>query len=456
MIEELRAVFDGDLLEPGDDGYDVARSLWNGQIDNRPALIARCTSAVDVAAAIDHARRTGLEIGVRGGGHGSSGAAVPDDGMMIDLSRLNQITVDPGTRRARCGGGATQAELDAATQAHGLAVTGGTISHTGVGGLTLGGGIGWLSRMCGATIDNMVSAEVVLADGRCVRACADQHPDLWWALRGGGGNFGVVTEFEFRLHPVGPIVHLGMLFWDLSRAGEALRVARDVVNGLPSDAGGMIIALNAPPAPFVPEQHRFAPGVALVVVGFGTPEAHRALIEPAGAALQPSWEFATQLPYTALQGMLDEGAPWGVHAYGKALYLDDLSDEAIDVVAHRLPGKTSPMSLLPIFSLGGVFADVGEDDTGFGGPRSARFAFNMDAAALDPQTLAADREWVRGLWDALRPFSSNTGGYVNFMAEYDADRVRTAYGSKYERLARIKSVYDPGNVFHRNANIKPA
>jgi FAD/FMN-containing dehydrogenase len=306
------------------------------------------------------------------------------------------------------------------------------------------------------TIDNLVSAEVVLADGRCVRASADEHPDLWWALRGGGGNFGVVTEFEFRLHPVGPIVNLGLLFWDLARAGEALRVARDVVNGLPRDAGGIIVAMNAPPGPFVPAEHQFAPGVALVVVGFGTAEAHEALIAPAGAALRPSFEFAALLPYTAVQSMLDDAAPWGVHAYSKALYLDDLTDDAIDVVAERLPDKTSPMSVLPIFSLGGAFAEVGADETAFGGPRSARFAFNMDAVATDPQTLAADREWIRSLWDALRPFSSNTGGYVNFMAEYDGDRVRTAYGAKYDRLARIKAEYDPGNVFHRNANIKPA
>jgi hypothetical protein len=302
-----------------------------------------------------------------------------------------------------------------------------------------------------------VSAEVVLVDGRCVRASADSHPELLWALKGGGGNFGVVTEFEFQLHPVGPLVHLGLMFWELERASAALRVARDVMNGLPRDAGGMIVALNAPPASFVPVLHRFAPGIALIVVGFASADAHAALMAPARDALPPLFEFSSEIPYTALQQMLDESAPYGVvHAYNKSLYLDDLSDEAIDVVAELLPAKTSPMSLLPIFPLGGAFTDVGDDDTAFGGRRSARFAFNMDAIALEPEGMAADREWVRSLWDRLRPFAANSGSYINFMTDYDDDRVRAAYGrEKYARLAGIKAEYDPGNVLHRNANIKP-
>jgi FAD/FMN-containing dehydrogenase len=456
MIGTLRTAFHGELMRPGDAGYDAARAVWNGAIDRRPAVIARCHSSSDVSAALAYAQETGLEVGVRGGGHGYGGAAVPEGGLMIDLSALRAVTVDPVARRARCGGGALQADLDAATQAHGLAVTGGTISHTGVGGLTLGGGMGWLTRVCGLSIDNLVAAEVVLADGRCVRACADSHPDLWWAVRGGGGNFGVVTELEFALHPVGPLVHMGLLFWELGRSAAALRVARDVTDGLPRDAGAMIVALNAPPEPFVPEQHRGSPGVALVVVGFSSPEAHAALVAQAREALEPLFGFSTALPYTALQQMLDESARWGVQAYGKSLYLHELSDDAIDVIAQRLPAKSSPMSLLPIFPLGGAFADVGDADTAFGGSRAARFAVNMDAIAPDAETMAADREWIRSLWEALRPFAANSGSYVNFMAEYEEDRVRAAYGpAKYERLARIKAEYDPGNVFHRNANIRP-
>jgi FAD/FMN-containing dehydrogenases len=456
-IETLRGEFQGVLLRPGDDGYDAARSIWNAGIDRRPALIARCHSAADVAAALAYAQRSGLEVGVRGGGHNYGGAAVPEDGLMIDLGGLDRVTVDPAARRVRCGGGATQAQLDAATQEHGLAVTGGTISHTGVGGLTLGGGMGWLIRACGLTVDNLVSAEVVLPDGRCLRAAADEHPDLLWALKGGGGNFGVVTEFEFRLHPIGPIVHLGMLFWEQDRGAAALRVARDVVEGLPRDAGAMIVVMNAPPAPFVPEQHHFAPCVSLIVVGLSTAQEHAALVAPAREALPPLFEFGTPIPYTALQQMLDDAAPYGVlHAYNKSIYLDELSDEAIDVIAERLPGKSSPMSLLPIFPLGGAFTDAADDDTAFGGRRSARYAVNMDAIAPDPEGMAADRDWVRSLWDALRPFAASSGSYVNFMTDYDEDRVRAAYGpAKYERLARIKAEHDPGNVLHRNANIKP-
>jgi FAD/FMN-containing dehydrogenase len=458
MIDTIFEGFQGTLLRPGDNGYDAARAIWNGAIDRHPALVARCQSPADVAAALAYAQHAGLEVGVRGGGHNYAGAAVPEDGLMIDLSGLGHVIVDPARRRARCGGGATQAKLDAATQEHGLAVTGGTISHTGIGGLTLGGGMGWLTRRCGLAIDNLVSAEVVLADGRCVRASADEHPDLLWALKGGGGNFGVVANFEFRLHSIGPLVHLGMMFWELDRSAEGLRAARDVVDGLSRDAGAMIVAMNAPPAPFVPPQHHFAPGVALMVLGLASAQQHAAQLARARGALQPLFEFGTDLPYTAVQQMLDESAPYGVlHAYNKSIYLDDLCDDAIDVIASRLPAKTSPMSLLPIFPLGGAFTDVGDDDTAFGGRRAARYAVNMDAIAADPAGLAADRAWVRSLWDALRPFASSSGSYVNFMTDYEEDRVRAAYGpAKYARLARIKAEYDPGNVFHRNANIKPA
>jgi FAD/FMN-containing dehydrogenase len=369
---------------------------------------------------------------------------------------MRQVTVDPATRRARCGGGATQADLDTAAQAHGLAVTGGTISHTGVGGLTLGGGIGWLVRRCGLAADNLVSAQVVLADGRCLRATEDEHADLLWALTGGGGNFGVVTEFEFHMHDVGPIVHLGLQFWELGRSADALRVARDAVEALPRDAGGIIVAMNAPPAPFVPTEHHFVPGVALLVTGFSSAEEHAGLVAEPRRRLAPLFELVTEIPYTGLQQLLDEAAPWGIRAYSKSLHLDDLDDRAIDVIAERLPGKTSPMSLVPIFSLDGAFADRGDDDTAFGGRRSTRYVVNVEAVAPDPEALAADREWVRSLWAALQPFAAGPGGYVNFMAEFETNRVRAAYGeAKWRKLARIKQRYDPDNVFHHNANIPP-
>jgi FAD/FMN-containing dehydrogenase len=447
VTDKLRAEFQGPILLPGHADYDRARSAFNGAIDHHPTVIARCTSAADVSAALAYAQRSGLEVGVRSGGHSPWGACVPDRGLMLDLSLLNQVTVDPAARRARCAGGATMANLDEVTQADGLAVTGGTISHTGVGGLTLGGGLGWLLRRHGLAIDNLESAEVVLADGRCVRTCADEYPDLFWALRGGGGNFGVVTEFEYRLHPVGPVVPLTLRFWALDRCAAALRAIRDTVAALDPTTGAMIVAMHAPPAPFIPERHRSTPGIALVLVGRGA---------DAAVALPPAFEVAMDLPYAQLQQMLDPSAPWGVHVYSKSLYLDELSDDVIAVVDEWLPRKTSPMTMLPIFPLGGAYASVPDDATAFGGPRSARYAFGMDAVATDAASLAADREWVRSMWQALLPFAAGSGGYVNFMAEDDEQRVRASYGpAKYDRLARLKTEYDPGNIFHRNANIRP-
>jgi hypothetical protein len=455
-LEEFRAGFDGEALLPGDAAYDEVRSVWNGNIDRRPALIARCRAPMHVAEAIALARREGLELSVRGGGHNFAGSAVCDDGLMIDLSTMNDVTVDAGARRARCGGGATWADLDGATQQHGLAVTGGFISHTGVGGLTLGGGMGWLTRKAGLSCDNLVSAEVVLADGQVVRASADQHEDLFWAIRGGGGNFGVVTEFEFALHEVGPLVQLCLFFWGADQGVEALRVSRDIVAGLPEGVGALIAGLSAPPAPFVPQEHQLAPGFALLIGSFGSPEEHAEIVAPVREALAPLFELVTPIPYTQLQKMFDEGNAWGTHAYEKALYLDELSDEVIAIFADQLPRKASPLSFVPVFPLDGAYADVGEEDTAFGGSRSARFVFNIAAICPVPELLEADRAWVRGFWEALRPHASSAGSYVNFMTDIEEDRVRAAYGAaKYDRLSRIKADYDPDNVFHLNANIKP-
>jgi FAD/FMN-containing dehydrogenase len=454
-VDALRAVMDGHVLLPDDPDYDRAALLWNGAIDRSPAVVARCASTADVAAALHWGQESGLEIAVRGGGHNVAGAAVIDGGLTIDLSPLTDVVVDPVARRARCGGGVTIAQLDAACQEHGLAVPAGTVSHTGVAGLTLGGGFGWLSPMAGLSIDNLISAEVVLVDGRVVRASAHQYPDLFWALRGGGGNFGVVTEFEFQLHPVGPLVHLGMLFFGLDRAEEAIRLGRTFFADSPRNSGGAMVGVNAPPAPFVPEEVHFAPGIALVVAGFGTADEHAALIAPLREA-GPLFEFVTPMPYVALQQMLDEGSPWGVHAYSKGIYLDELTDEAIDVVAAALRAKLSPMSQLLLFPLGGAFGDVPDEATAFGGRRSAKYAAVVDAIAPDSQMFDAERQWARSTWDAVRPFAADASTYVNMMAEFDEDRVRASYGAKYERLALIKTVYDPRNVLHANANIKPA
>ncbi|MBA3907079.1 MAG: FAD-binding oxidoreductase [Pseudonocardiales bacterium] len=453
----LRAAMTGPVLQPDDDGYDEARNVWNGDIDRHPAIIARCSGPDDVAAALTHAQAAGLRVAVRGGGHGFWGAAVPEGGLMIDLSPLDSVTVDPVARRARCGGGAKLGQLDAATQEHGLAVTAGTVSHTGVGGLTLGGGFGWLTPLYGLTIDNLESAEVVLADGRCLRASATEHPDLFWALRGGGGNFGVVTEFEFRLHEVGPIVHLAMLFVEQDRAAHAIRTGRDMLPDLLAAGFSSAIAcLNAPPAPFIAEQYHFAPVVALLVIGFGTADEHAAAVAPIREALAPQFEVVMPLPYVALQQMLDEATFWGIRAYSKGLYLDEISDAAVEVIADRAGRRSSPLSEMLIFPFGGAYAQVGDDDTAWGGRRDMKYAVAIEGMAPDPETFARDREWVRDTWDALLPAAANAGGYVNLMAEFDERVLLATYGqSKYERLAQIKAVYDPGNVLSVNANIKP-
>jgi FAD/FMN-containing dehydrogenase len=456
-LDGLRSRFSGRVITAADGDYDQARSVWNGAIDAHPAVIARCAGASDVAAAVGFAQDAGLEVSVRGGAHNFGGAAVGDGGLTIDLSTMCEVMVDPDARTARVGGGATLAQLDAATQAHGLATTGGTVSHTGIGGLTLGGGFGWLTHQFGLSCDNLLSAEVVTATGEVLRASAAQHPDLFWALRGGGGNFGVVTEFEFRLHPVGPLAQLGLFFWDLADGEAALALAQQVTAGLPPRMGALIAGLNAPPAPFVPEQHHFRPGYVLIVAAFGADAEHARLADQIRSAVPPLFEFITPIPYTGLQQILDEAAPWGILAYEKSLYLDALSPEVIGVITAQMRRKQSPMSLLLAFPMGGAFCQVPDGATAFGGSRAPGVIVNAAAIAPEPGLLAADRGWVRRVWQDLLPYAPGTGSYVNFMNDYEADRVRASYGpAKYQRLAQVKAAYDPGNVFHRNPNIDPA
>lgn len=456
-IDAFRAMLGGQVLTSGDAEYDNGRSVWNGVIDRKPAVIARCTSAAQVAEAIRFARSRKLEIAVRGGGHNYAGHAVCDGGLMIHLGAMNGVTVDPAARRAVCGGGATWADLDAATQQHGLATPGGFISHTGVAGLALGGGIGWLTKKAGLTCDNLVAAEVVTADSRIVRASKNEHADLYWALSGGGGNFGVVTSFEFALHQVGPMVNIALFFWGLDKGTEALRYSREFIKTLPDDAAGFLaVALSAPPAPFVPEQYRFRPGHALLVAGFASPEEHAAIVAPVRAALPPLFELVTPIPYVALQQMFNDSATWGMLGYEKSLFLDELSDGAIATIGEHASKKQSPLSFCPTFAMAGAYRNREDADTAFGGSRSAAYVFNIAGHGPTRELYEADRSWVREFWDAMRPHASGAGGYVNFMTDPDEDRVRAAYGAaKYEKLARIKTDYDPDNVFHLNANIRP-
>ena len=460
FVEELRSSVTGTVIGPDDPDYGEARKVWNADIDRHPAVIVRCSSPEDVAAAIASARANGLEIAVRGGAHSMPGASTVDGGLVIDLSAMNTVMVDPVAKRARVGGGALLGDVDAATQEHGLAVPAGLVSHTGVGGLTLGGGMGWLTRFAGLSIDNLVSAQVVTADGHILRAAGDENADLFWAIRGGGGNFGVVTEFEFRLHEVGPIVQVGLQFWGLDDGGDVLRVARDLIPGLPRDMNVMIVGLNAPPAPFVPEQYQLQPGYALITVGLVSADDHARVLARIREAVPPLWEFADAMPYVGLQQMVDESNAWGLHCYDKGSYLADLTDEAIDVIVDHIPRKSSPLSITLFYRLDEAYSEVGDDDTAFSGGRSPRYAIFIVAVCPVPELLVADRAWARSFWEALLPHAIGGGAggsYVNAMTDVDEDRVRASYGpAKFERLARIKAEYDPENLFRRNANIKPA
>jgi FAD binding domain/Berberine and berberine like len=456
-IESLREAITGRVIDPSDRDYDDARRVWNAAIDARPAVIARCLSTSDVQKAIEFALDHRLEIAVRGGSHSTSGASVVDAGMVIDLSSWRQVAVDPATRRARATGGALLADLDAATQQHGLAVPAGLVSHTGIGGLTLGGGMGWLSRIAGLSIDNLVAAQVVTVDGRIVRAAQDENADLFWALRGGGGNFGVVTEFEFQLLSVGPTVQFGLLFWGLEDGPEVLRLARDTLSGLPREINIVIAGVNAPPADFVPEEHRLRPGYALLVAGFGDPAVHDRVVNRLALTLPPLFQFVSPLPYVGLQQLLDEANAWGSFCYEKGAYIEELSDGAIEVITRHVPGKTSPLSLQLMYRLDGAYSEVDDDATAFGGERSARYGVFIVGVCDSPDLLPAERAWVREFWDDLQPHAAGIGAYVNTMSELDVDRVRATYGpGKYRRLAQVKAAYDPDNVFHRNANVAPA
>ena len=462
-IDDLRATTDGAVIAPGEPDFDDARRVWNAEIDKRPAVIARCSTARDVCAAIGFAREYGLEVAVRGGAHNTAGTATCDGGVMVDLSTMSRVDVDPVARRATAGGGALLADLDAAAQEHGLAVPAGLISHTGIGGLTLGGGMGWLTRKFGLTIDNLTGAEVVTADGQVRRASAAEHADLFWAIRGGGGNFGVVTSFDFRLHQIDPTVSFGLFFWGLDQGAEVLRLARELVPGLPPDLAVVTAAVTAPSAPFVPPEHQLTPGYALLLAGFGSAgrsadAEHGAVAEQIRRRLPPLFDMVTPMPYLALQQMLDEANAWGQYAYEKGAYLEDLTDDVIEVVTACVERKPTPQSALMFYRLDGAYSQVGDGETAFSGGRSPRYAAFMLGVASEPGQLPAARGWVRDAWSALGPHAISGGdGYVNGTAEYADDRVRGSYGTaKYERLSRIKARYDPGNLFHLNANIRPA
>jgi FAD/FMN-containing dehydrogenase len=450
--------FRGALIAPDDPDYDGARAVWNGTVDRRPRLIARCSGTADVAAAVRFARDRDLTVAVRGGGHNVGGTAVCDGGLVIDLSAMRAVAVDPLERAALVQGGALWGDVDHETQAHGLATPGGIVSHTGVGGLTLGGGVGWLMRKHGLTVDNVLEAEVVTAEGDIIRASAHEHPDLFWALRGGGGNFGVVTTFRFALHPVGPTVIAGPVFWAAESTADVLRFYRDFVAGAPDELTNVVRLGPIPPLPVIREELHFRPAVAVASCYAGP-------VEDGERAIHALREFGTPLVdlvgpklYADHQSGIDDTVPHGWHYYWKATDLMALGDDVIDVLAGHAHRATSPRSYTAIFHMGGAVARAAADATACPG-REVEHRVVIDAAWLPEQgqtVAAAEAAWARAFHDALRPH--HAGVYVNFLdADDDARRVREAYGGDtYRRLAEVKAKYDPDNVFHHNKNIEPA
>jgi FAD/FMN-containing dehydrogenase/DNA-binding HxlR family transcriptional regulator len=447
--------FRGLLVTPGDDIYDAARAVWNGAIDRRPKYIARCFDAADVGAALRFGRERELPIAVRGGGHGVAGAAVCDDGLVIDLSAMKGVRVDPADRSARAEAGVLWGELDGATQVFGLATTGGVVSHTGIAGLTLGGGIGWLMRRHGLTIDNLLSAEVVTANGELITASVREHPDLFWGLRGGGGNFGIVTSFEYRLHPVGPEVLAGPVLWAMEDAAEVLRYYREFAARAPRDLNTVVNLRKAPDLPALPNELHRRPVCMITMMYLGDPETGERLLDPLRKFGRPLLDLVSLRSYTGLQSLIDPTVPHGWHYYWKSTELGPLDDDAIDAMVEQSLDIRSPRSFSVVFQLGGAVADADEDATAYS-HRAAAHNININAAWLPGEPVAEEEiAWAQSFFAALEPYQ--TGAYVNFLDRDDEDRVRIAYGAdKYRRLVELKNRYDPANVFRLNHNIRPS
>ena len=451
--EELSGTFKGQLIGPEDLDYDEARKLYNAMIDKRPALIARVTGPEDVATAIAFARSHDLPIAIRSGGHNGGGLGSVDDGVMIDLSLLKDVEVDPQAGTARVGGGCTWAEVDAATQPHGLAVPCGIISTTGVGGLTLGGGIGHLTRKYGLTIDNLLGAEVVTADGELVKANADENPDLYWALRGGGGNFGVVTSFLFRANPVGNVI-AGPTFWPVEQSAEVLSFYRDFIGEAPRELNGFFAFHFVPPAPPFPEELHGRHVCGVIWNYIGTEDELAKLLAPILAVGTPLMHGVQEMPFAMLNGAFDGLYPAGDQWYWRADFVKEISDEAVDghvEWGERLPTGKSTMHMYPI---DGAAHDVGEDETAWG-YRDSNWGSVMVGVDPDPAKKDVLRDWAVGYQEALHPYSAG-GAYLNMIMDEGQERVQASYRGNYARLTQVKKQYDPENVFRVNQNIRPA
>ena len=448
----LQAGLRGELIQPGDGGYDDARKLYNGMIDKKPRLIAGCVDAADVMACVNYARQSGMLLAVRGGGHNGPGLGSCDDGLVIDLSRMRGVKVDPQAKTAQVAGGCVWGDVDHATHAFGMATPSGFISTTGVGGLTLGGGIGYLSRKYGLTIDNLLAADVVLADGTFVTASQDHNEDLFWAIRGGGGNFGVVTSFTFRLHPVSSVT-AGPMFWSLEDAAEVMRRYEEFITDAPEDLNGFFAFLVVPPVPMFPEALHMRTVCGVVWCSTADPDRTNEMLKPTESWPKPLLVGVGPMPFPVVQSLFDGLYPPGFQWYWKADFVNHLSDEAI--AQHLRHGSELPsmFSTMHIYPINGAVHKVADSDTAFS-YRHAKWAEVIVGVDPDPANKDKIVEWARRYWDAVHPYAEK-GAYVNFMMEEGAARVEATYGPNYSRLQRIKTKYDPANLFRVNQNIAP-
>lgn len=452
-VDELRASFRGEVLGPADAGYEEHRKVWNGSIDRRPGLIARCAGVADVRAAVRFGREHGLTVAVRGGGHSFPGLSVCDDGLLIDLGLMKGTRVDPEAGTARAQAGVLLGELDRETQAFGMAVPAGIVTHTGLAGLTLGGGIGWIMRKHGLTVDNLMSVDVVTADGEFVKASENENADLFWGVRGGGGNFGIVTDFEFRLHPLGPQVMAGPVFWLMEDAPEVLRFYRDWIADCPDELMTIVVQRRAPALPVVPPELVGRHVIAIATCYAGPVEDGERVLAPLKRFGGPVLDLCMPKPFLAHQAMFDPSFRRGWWYYVRSCDVAELTDDVIDVVAEYGLRITSPVTSIALWQMGGAVARVGENETAFNG-RQAGFTFNINGNSETADGFDAERQWARDYWSALAPY--HTSVYVNFLMEEGEERVRQAYGGdKYDRLKALKRAYDSTNFFRLNQNITP-
>ena len=452
-LRELGDAIAGEVIAPSDPGYDAARSVWNALVDRRPAVICRCAGVADVVEAVGFARRHGLGVAVRGGGHDVAGNSLCDGGLVVDLSPMRQVSVDPGALTVRCGGGAVWGEVDRETHAFGLATTGGQVSTVGVAGLTLGGGVGWLERKYGLACDNLIGAELVTADGRILHASELGYADLFWGLRGGGGNFGVVTSFELRLHPVGQVLG-GMIVWPADQVRDVLRFYREWVRGYPDEVTTLLVITTAPPAPFIPVDLHGAPIVAVAVCHCGEEEAGRSALAPLREFGPPAVDLVQPLPYPALQQLFDESVPPGLCSYWGGEWLHEPSDEAIDTIVSFCGRATSPLTQFHINHMEGAVGRVPEESTALSHRRAA-YLMNIVSVWAQDEEPGRHISWTQEFRRAMSRFSAG-GVYVNYLNDEGEARTRAAYSDgNWERLVALKRDWDPDNVFRFNQNIPP-